>query len=107
MTVPVPYRARIQRYNATAMVLHWLVAALILVAVLAGLPAANSKGAEAQRLVDTHKAVGLTLLGLVVLRILWRMVHKPPPLPGAYSRPSSFPHTPPTSSSTQSFSRCR
>ena len=35
-------------------------------------------------LIDMHKSIGLTLLGLVALRILWRLGHKPPPMPARY-----------------------
>jgi cytochrome b561 len=31
--------------------------------------------------IDLHKSIGITVLGLVLLRILWRLSHKPPPLP--------------------------
>ena len=76
----------VQRYNATAMMLHWLVAALILVNIVAGLTAV-SKGDDpsARPLVDLHKSIGLTILGLVVLRLLWRLARTPPPLPRGYA----------------------
>jgi cytochrome b561 len=28
-----------------------------------------------------HKAIGITVLALTVLRVAWRLVHRPPPLP--------------------------
>jgi cytochrome b561 len=36
--------------------------------------------------IDTHKSTGVTALGLVLLRILWRLSHPPPPLPASYAR---------------------
>lgn len=36
--------------------------------------------------IDTHKSTGITVLGLVILRILWRASHKPPPLPPTCAR---------------------
>ena len=82
----LPYSEPLQRYNRTAMALHWLVAALILINVFYGLAAANADAAHVRRLIDTHKSIGLTVLGLVLLRILWRLGHKPPPLPQSYPR---------------------
>lgn len=36
--------------------------------------------------IDLHKSFGLTVLGLVLLRILWRLTHPAPPLPGTYPK---------------------
>ena len=74
----------VRRYNRFAMVLHWLVAALLLINVVYGLEAASADDAHVRPLIDMHKSIGLTLLGLVALRILWRLGHKPPPLPPTY-----------------------
>ena len=78
------YEEPVRRYNRTAMILHWLVAALLLVNVVYGLEAANADDAHVRPLIDMHKSIGLTLLGLVALRILWRLGHKPPPMPARY-----------------------
>ena len=80
----LPYEEPVRRYNRTAMVLHWLVAALLLVNVVYGLEAANADDAHVRPLIDMHKSIGITLLGLVLLRILWRVGHKPPALPRSY-----------------------
>ena len=74
----------IQRYNRTAMTLHWVVAALIFVNVVLGLSAQYAADAHVRPLIDMHKSIGLTVLGLVLLRILWRLSHKPPPMPRSY-----------------------
>lgn len=82
---PAPSRP-VQRYNTTAMALHWLVAALIIVNIVVGL-VAHSKGDDpsARPLIDFHKSIGLTVLGLVVLRLLWRWARTPPPMPRGYA----------------------
>ncbi len=85
-TLPTTIDTQVVRYNRTAMILHWLVAALIVVNVVSGLRAANADGAHVRPLIDMHKSIGLTVLGLVLLRILWRLSHKPPPLPASYPR---------------------
>jgi len=78
--------APVHRYTAVAVILHWLVAALIVVNVILGLSADHVPDAQVRLVIDTHKSIGLTVLGLVVLRILWRISHAPPPLPAAYPR---------------------
>ena len=78
------YDEPVRRYNRVAMILHWVVAGLLLINVVYGLEAADADDAHVRPLIDMHKSIGLTLLGLVVLRILWRFGHKPPPLPRTY-----------------------
>ena len=74
------------RYTRIAMLLHWLVAIL----VIGNLVLVWSIGWFPDHLVrpaiDTHKSIGLTVLGLVLLRLLWRFGHPPPPLPRTYAR---------------------
>jgi cytochrome b561 len=36
--------------------------------------------------IDLHKSFGLSVLGLVLVRILWRLSHPAPPLPSGYPR---------------------
>lgn len=74
----------IHRYTHPAIVLHWLIALLIFVNIgLAwtwdSLPDAQVRGA-----IDLHKSTGITVLGLVLMRILWRWTHRPPPLVDSY-----------------------
>jgi cytochrome b561 len=74
------------RYTRTAMVLHWLIALLIICNVAMGLSADHLPDAWVRPVVDTHKSVGITVLGLALLRILWRFSHKPPPLPRSFPK---------------------
>ena len=67
-------------WNGTARSLHWLMALLI------GLQAAAGwVGHEMERsplkvdVLTAHKSLGVTLLMLVVVRLLWRWTHPPPP----------------------------
>ena len=85
--VTTPYADQpIARYNRTAITLHWLVAALIVVNVAYGLAGSYADDAHVRPIVDMHKSIGLTVLGLVLLRILWRLSHKPPPMPAHYPK---------------------
>ncbi len=74
------------RYTRTAMLLHWLVAVLItgnlvLIWVIGALPDDAVRPA-----IDLHKSIGITVLGLAILRLLWRFAHRPPALPRSYPR---------------------
>ena len=72
------------RYSGVAVVLHWLVAAGILFNLVAMLVVDDD--ARGRPFIDLHKSVGITVLGLVLLRILWRMA-RTPPAPLASLRP--------------------
>lgn len=69
------------RYTRTAMTLHWLIALLMIGNVALGLSADSLPDDWVRPVIDTHKSIGITVLGLALLRILWRVSHKPPPLP--------------------------
>ncbi len=73
------------RYSAVAIVLHWLIAACILALLAMGLVMTHVKLAPATLfpLYQLHKSVGITVLLLVLLRVIWRFTHRPPPLPAA------------------------
>jgi cytochrome b561 len=75
------------RYSTPAVVLHWLLAAWI--AFMAGLgwfmmTVEHEPGGE--RWFDLHKSMGLILFALVLLRVLWRLSHRPAPLPASLPR---------------------
>lgn len=76
----------IHRYTRTAVVLHWVMALLIVVNVTLALAVDSLPDAWQRPVIDTHKSIGITVLGLVLLRLLWRWGHPPPPLPAAYAR---------------------
>jgi cytochrome b561 len=77
---PVP------RYTRTAMVLHWLIALGIICNVALALSADYLPDDWVRPVIDTHKSIGITVLGLAILRILWRVSHKPPALPTQFPR---------------------
>ena len=74
------------RYTRTAVVLHWAIAILIVVNVGLAWSAESLPDEWVRPVIDTHKSTGITVLGLVLLRILWRAVHPPPPMPANYAR---------------------
>jgi cytochrome b561 len=69
-------------YTPVARFLHWLIAALVLFMLPLGIVIANEWGGPAQTfLYNLHKSIGATLIPLVIIRLLYRLTHKPPPLP--------------------------
>ncbi len=69
-------------YTRTAIALHWLIAALIFVAFPLGLYMAELPLSPTKlKLYNYHKWIGVTVFALVLLRLLWRATHTPPPLP--------------------------
>jgi cytochrome b561 len=72
------------RYTRTAVVLHWVVAAIVLAQFPLGwwmqdIPK-QPPGPRAE-MFNLHKSIGLAVLGLMVARLAWRMGHVPPALP--------------------------
>ena len=67
-------------YGAVSQALHWLVVILVIVAWLLGILGEDlPRGAARDTGRFVHILAGLALLGLVVLRFIWRMSDPPPP----------------------------
>ena len=122
------------RYSRVAIVLHWMIAALVLSTMPLGWFSTSSQGAPAkpaanltnptdgavvqsspklltplnppsppsgaaarpapppktaaqQTATNVHKTIGVVILFLTVLRVGWRLTHKPPALPESMARP--------------------
>jgi cytochrome b561 len=78
-------------YTRTARALHWLIALAIppLMALglyMEGLPFSPEK----LQYYAWHKWAGVTIFFLVLLRLLWRFTHRPPPLPAYMSTLERF-----------------
>jgi len=71
------------RYANTAILLHWLIAILIVCTFLLGVTMVDIQGITPTKLkyFSWHKWLGVTVLGLVCLRLLWRLYHPAPPYP--------------------------
>lgn len=74
------------KYTLPAVVLHWLIALGIVVNVLLIWTVDALPEGWTRPIIDTHKSIGITVLGLAVMRLLWRATHRPPPLPASYPR---------------------
>ena len=73
-------------YTATAKAIHWLMAVLIFAMLglgfyMEGLPLSPTK----LQLYSWHKWAGVTVFALVVIRLAWRITHRPPALPAHMS----------------------
>ena len=71
------------RYTRVAVVLHWLIAALLLGQIGFGWFLETVPRGSPLRgfYVNLHKSTGLTLAVLILVRIVWRLANRPPPLP--------------------------
>ena len=76
-----------ESYGIIAQALHWLVAAFVLVQFGLGLYAANLPVSLARlQWLSRHKSLGLAILTLMILRLAWRSMNRPPALPESMPR---------------------
>ena len=68
-----------ERYSKLAVVLHWLIAIGIFLNLKSGLGFDDLPKDQAAAAFAFHESIGISVLGLVVLRVLWRMGNPPPP----------------------------
>lgn len=69
------------RYSIPAIFLHWAIAALILFNFYLGLEFGAARGLRQFQLFQLHKSVGFTILALTLLRVVWRLIVRPPAFP--------------------------
>lgn len=74
----------IDSWNATARVLHWLMALLIVLqAVIGWVGHEMGRSPLKVDVMTAHKSLGVTLLLLLVIRAVWRLTHPSPTLPSS------------------------
>ncbi len=72
------------RYGAVAQFFHWAIVVLVVTQfVLASIADELPLGAAKVIMLARHKSVGITILGLVLLRLLWRWLNPVPAVPEA------------------------
>src|SRR6476661_8758079 len=72
------------RYSGVAVLLHWVLAFLIAGMVGLGwymMAIEDEPGAD--KYFNLHKSVGILIFGLVLIRAIWRIGHKPTDLPAS------------------------
>ncbi|MGQ2930339.1 MAG: cytochrome b [Sphingopyxis sp.] len=80
------------RYTKVAIWLHWAIGLAVIANIGLAMLTEDMPRETHRAAMSIHKALGIEILGLTVLRILWRLGHKPPPLPAAtpaWQRPVS------------------
>ena len=69
----------LHRYTGVAIALHWLIAFAILGTFLLGQYMTNLQLSPAKlKLYSYHKWIGVTIFLLMLMRIAWRLAHRPP-----------------------------
>ncbi|MFO1318825.1 MAG: cytochrome b [Burkholderiales bacterium] len=83
-----------QRYTRIAILLHWLIALVILSNFVFGhIMVDMTLSPTKLRYYSYHKWAGVTVFLLVIVRILWRLMNRPPELPRDMNRlERSFAH---------------
>ncbi|MFN3862113.1 MAG: cytochrome b [Roseateles sp.] len=85
-----------QRYTPVAIALHWLLALAIVGAFGVGLYMTDLPLSPTRlKLYNWHKWAGIAILALSVLRLLWRLTHRPPadpPMPAWQARAAHVTH---------------
>lgn len=79
------------RYGQIARLLHWLAALLLIITFVlgAGMDYVGHSPLH-DRMFNWHRAFGVLVLGVIVVRLLWRLTHPAPPLPASISGLQAF-----------------
>jgi len=72
-----------ERFTALSRVLHWLMAAMILIMLFVGVGMVSSTTERYRYLVALHRPLGILILILAVVRLTNRLLNAPPPLPAS------------------------
>src|SRR6202041_4032491 len=76
-----PLSQEVASHDPGLRTIHWLMAALIFVTLPLGVWASllPSGGSARIEILFFHKSIGVTVLGLIALRIVWRLIVGAPP----------------------------
>lgn len=80
------------RYTKVAIWLHWLIGLAVIANICLAMLTEGMPRDVHRAAMGVHKALGITILALTLVRIVWRLLHKAPPLPAAvpaWQRPLS------------------
>src|SRR5687768_1187033 len=69
-----------QNYSVVARWLHWIIAICVIAVLTLGLLNDALEDVFPSAMV-IHMSLGLTVLALTIVRIFWRLGHRPPPMP--------------------------
>jgi cytochrome b561 len=72
----------ISRYNGISIALHWILAIALVAIFVVGLYMADLPfSPQRLKLYNWHKWAGISILFLSIVRLAWRLTHRPPGLP--------------------------
>lgn len=75
------------RYSLAAIALHWLPGASLVALFVVGLYMTDLPfSPQRLKLYNWHKWAGVVILALSLLRLVWRITHRPPALPAAVAQ---------------------
>ena len=69
------------RYTKVAIWLHWAIGLAVITNIALAMLTEGLPRDIHHAAMDVHKALGMTILALTLLRLLWRLGHRAPPLP--------------------------
>src|SRR5438445_9803469 len=81
-----PAAAGSGRYSTLAIVLHWLIAAAIVLQIVLSTRMDGPRTPQSFAVTQLHKSIGVTILLLSLARLGWRLAHPPAPLPSTMAR---------------------
>ena len=94
--MPTPPARPAARYSSVAIALHWLLALAIASSFSVGLYMSDLPLSPTRlKLYNWHKWAGITILTLSLIRLLWRLTHRPPvdlPMPAWQRRTAHATH---------------
>ena len=71
------------RYTKVAIWLHWLIGLAVIANIGLAMLTEDMPREAHRAAMGVHKALGMAILALTIVRILWRLTHKAPPLPAS------------------------
>jgi len=74
------------RYTRTAIIFHWVIAVLVISNIILAWTFKTVPDDKAQPFTNAHKTIGICVLGLALMRLLWRIGHRPPAFSPAIPR---------------------
>ena len=80
------------RYGSVSRWLHWVTAGLFIALIPLGIfmSALPDEAVIREPLYIVHKSLGMTVLGLAIIRIIWGLISRTPPLSGDLGRVNRF-----------------
>lgn len=73
----------VSKYSRGAIVLHWLIGLLIIANIAFAMLTEGMPRETHRAAMNLHKAFGIVILLLAVIRIGWRLTHRPPTKPAS------------------------